>query len=282
MITWTRRRLLRAPLALTLDHAVAQSSFAVLQMKIWNNESKSWKTGAKLGLVAVATVGMLHTSNSQAADPKWDTSAGLGLTLTEGNSETLLAAANIQTKGSYKNYAISLGADATYGEQSSVKNSESYRFYGQYDRRITERFYVYGRGEYFKDAIADIDYRVKLSPGFGWHLIKKDRLTLDVEVGPGYVFQKLGNVSDSFLTLRAGEKLTYKISDNARLWQSAEFVPEVSDFGNYFVSFELGVEADLTTKMALRTVIQDEYTAKPATGRKSNDVKLITSLNYKF
>lgn len=251
-------------------------------MKTWNNNTNTRKTSAKLGLIAAATVGMLQVSNTQAADPKWDTSAGLGLTLTEGNSETLLAAANIQSKGSYRSYAITLGADATYGEQSSVKNSESYRFYGQYDRKISERFYVYGRGEYFKDAIADIDYRVKLSPGFGWHLIKNDRLTLDAEVGPGYVFQKLGNVSDSFLTLRAAERLTYKISDTARLWQSAEFVPEASDFGNYFVSFELGVEADLTSKMALRTVLQDEYTAKPATGRKSNDIKLITSLNYKF
>ena len=240
------------------------------------------KIGSRAGLVAAALVGLLLVSNASAAKPKWDTTAGLGLTLTDGNAETVLAAANIKTKGNYKNYAITLGADATYGEQNSIKNNESYRAYGQYDRKVTERFYVYGRAEYFSDAISDIDYRIKLSPGFGWHVIKKDRLTLDMEVGPGYVFQRLGGTSDSFLTLRAGERLSFNISDTARLWQSAEFVPEVGDFGNYFLSAELGVEADLTPKMALRTVIQDEYTARPAAGRVSNDIKLITSLNYKF
>lgn len=239
------------------------------------------KTALRVGLGVAAVVGMLQ-GEALAQKPKWNTSAGLGLTLTEGNSEAVVAAANVQSKGTWKNYAITLGADASYGEQASVKNVESYRAFGQYDRKISDRFYVYGRGEYYHDAVADIEYRVKLSPGFGWHLIQKDRITLDVELGPGYVFEKLGSVSDSFATLRVGNRFTYKISDRARLWQSAEYVPEVGDFGNYRLSAEVGVEADLTEKMALRTVIQDEYTSTPAAGRKKNDIKLISSVNYKF
>ncbi len=239
------------------------------------------KTALKLGLGMAVIVGMPQT-NALAQKPKWDTTAGLGLNLTQGNSESVAGAANILSKGAWKNYAITLGADANYGEQSSVKSVESFRVYGQYDRKLSESFYVFGRAEYYHDAIADIEYRVKLSPGFGWHLIKNDKVTFDVELGPGYVFQKLGSLSDSYATLRVGDRFTYKLSDRARIWQAAEFVPAVEDFGNYLISAEIGVEADLTKKMSLRTVIQDEYTSTPAAARKKNDIKLITSVNYKF
>jgi putative salt-induced outer membrane protein len=238
----------------------------------------SAQTLAKVAFVA--TLGI--TAAAQAADSKWDTSAGLGLTITEGNSETILGSANVETKGNWNNYAVTLGATATYGEQSSVKNNEIYKVFGQYDRKLSDRFYVFGRADYMHDAVADIEYRVKLSPGFGWHVIKEDRMTFDVELGPGYVFQKLGAVSDGYATLRVGDRFSYKISKSARIWQSAEFIPEVADFGNYIVAAEIGIEAQLTEKMSLRSVLQDDYTAKPAVGRKANDIRLITGVNYKF
>ena len=236
---------------------------------------------AGLGFAVAAVAGLVVTEVS-AADPKWDTSAGIGLTLTEGNSETVSAAANIKSVGKFGNYAVTLGADANYGENSGVKSAESYRGYLQYDRNISERFYVFGRAEYYADSVADIDYRFKLSPGFGWHLIKNDKTTLDIELGPGYVFQKVGGVNNDFASARIGNRFTYKLSDFARIWQSAEFVPEVGDFENYLVTAEIGIEADITKKMTLRTVLQDDYQSRPAAGRKANDIRLISGVNYKF
>jgi putative salt-induced outer membrane protein YdiY len=248
-------------------------------MKIMN--STHWKTALRAVFGTVALVGIIANSDA-ARKPAWDTSAALGFSLTQGNSETTLVNANIGSKGSYKNYAISLGADATFGEQNNVRNAETYRAFVQYDRKLTERFYVYGRVGYFHDGIADIEYRYKLNPGFGWHLINNDKWTLDIEAGPGYVFQEVGGLSDSFLSLRVGEKLTYKISDRARFWQSAEWTPEVSKFDNYFLTLQLGIEADITKKAKLRVVVFDDYNSQPAAGRKANDIKLVTGISYSF
>jgi putative salt-induced outer membrane protein YdiY len=66
------------------------------------------------------------------------------------------------------------------------------------------------------------------------------------------------------------------------MWQSLEFLPQVDDFANYIINAEIGAEATLSTKLALRAVAQDTYDHRPAEGRKQNDVKLITSLVYKF
>jgi hypothetical protein len=66
------------------------------------------------------------------------------------------------------------------------------------------------------------------------------------------------------------------------LWQSAEWVPEASQFSNYFLTIQVGIEADLTKKAKLRVVIYDDYNNQPAAGRKKNDIKLVTGISYSF
>jgi hypothetical protein len=66
------------------------------------------------------------------------------------------------------------------------------------------------------------------------------------------------------------------------LWQSFEYQPKIDEWTEYFLSGELGVEADVTKKMELRLTLQDWYVSNPAPGRESNDLKLIAGVNYKF
>ena len=80
------------------------------------------------------------------------------------------------------------------------------------------------------DGIADVEYGVTLSAGAGYYFVKTTNTVLSGEVGPGYVFEKLGSNERSYATLRVGEKFTQELSSHARLWQSAEFLPQVDDF----------------------------------------------------
>jgi putative salt-induced outer membrane protein YdiY len=96
----------------------------------------NWKTALRAVFGTVALIGFVSNSDG-ARKPAWDTSAAVGFSLTQGNSDTTLLNANIGSKGTYKNYAITLGADATFGEQNDVRNAETYRAFGQYDRKIT-------------------------------------------------------------------------------------------------------------------------------------------------
>jgi putative salt-induced outer membrane protein len=220
--------------------------------------------------------------------PAWETSAFAGLTLTRGNSETLLGSANIVTAKKWDHNELGLGADGTYGETklpgatNSVKNAESIHGFGQYNRLFNERLYALGRVDALHDAIADVEYRVTLSVGAGYYFLKTTNTVLSGEVGPGYVFEKLGSDEHSYATLRLGEKFTQKLSSHARLWQSAEFLPQIDDFDNYLVNAEIGVEADITAHLSLSTFLQDTYKNHPAPGRKQNDLKLVAGVKYKF
>ena len=215
-------------------------------------------------------------------EPSWEKSAGLGLTLTRGNSDTLLFTANIQATKKQKDNEWNLGADATYGENEDVKNAESLRAYGQYNRLFTERFFGYARLEGFHDDVADVDYRITVGPGAGYYFVKEKDITLRGEVGPSFVHEKQGGTSDSYITLRLAERFDWKINERAKIWQGVEVLPQVDDWDNFIVNAEIGLETGVTTSLSLRTYLQDTYDNEPAPGREKNDLKFVTAIAYKF
>lgn len=214
--------------------------------------------------------------------PAWETSASLGLTLTRGNSETLLFTANILSEKKWDQNEVRLGADATYGEDSEVKNAEAFHGFGQYNRLFTERLFGYIRADALHDAVADVEYRVTLSPGVGYYFIKNERTTLSGEVGPGYVFEKQGDENNEYATLRLAERFEHKLNDRVKVWQSLEFLPQVDDFSNYILNAEAGIDTALTKKLSLRVFAVNTYDNEPAEGREKNDLKLVTAVGYKF
>lgn len=214
--------------------------------------------------------------------PAWESAATLGFSLTKGNSDTLLLTGIVKTqkKGPQDEWAF--GADGAYGENNSVQNNDNVHGFGQYNRLFSERWFGYVRADALYDGIADVDYRVSLSPGIGYYIIKEKATTLAAEVGPGVVFEKLGGEEDTYATLRLAERFEHKFNDQARLWQRAEYLPELSDFGHYLFNFEVGVGASLTKKLELTVMFVDNYASQPAAGRKHNDMKLVSGITYKF
>jgi putative salt-induced outer membrane protein YdiY len=214
--------------------------------------------------------------------PKWDLSLGLGLTLTEGNTDSLLFSLIGRGDKKWDVHELHLGADLTYGETEDVKNSETARAFGQYNRLFTERWYGYARAEALHDDIADVDYRFTIGPGVGYYIIKQAQTSLSVEGGPAFVYEKQGGNSTGYFTLRIAERFEHKFNERARIWQTLEFLPQVDELDNYIINAEVGVESALTQSWALSVILQDTYDNQPAEGRQENDLKLISAVKWKY
>ncbi len=76
----------------------------------------------------------------------WESSAALGLTLTEGNSRTLQINGQVQSMKKWDQNELNLGASGTYGKDRGEKSAESLRGYAQYNRLFSERVFGYLRG----------------------------------------------------------------------------------------------------------------------------------------
>jgi putative salt-induced outer membrane protein YdiY len=212
----------------------------------------------------------------------WENTLSFGLTLTRGNSDTMLMDSALKSHRNDLTNEVTLSLEGTYGENHSTKNNESLRGIGQYNHLFSERFYAYGRGDGFHDDIADLTYRFTLSPGIGYYFIKKKGTQLAVEAGPSCVLEKLDGSRQNYAAARVAERFEHKFDGKARLWENVEFLPQFDKGDNFLLNAEVGVETPLTKRISLSVVAQDNYINLPAPGRERNDLKLISGLIYKF
>lgn len=221
-------------------------------------------------------------TNAPPPVPKWDASVSLGLTLTEGNSDTLLFTLSGRADKKWDQYELHLGTDMAYGESDDVKNNELFRAFAQFNYLFTDRWYAYIRAEGLHDSIADIEYRFTVGPGVGYYIIKTASTSLSVEGGPGIVFEKQGHDDHIYFTARLAEMFEHKFNDRVRVWEMVEFLPQIDNWENFIVNSEVGVESALSKAWALKVVLQDTYDNEPAPGRERNDIKLIAGVAWKY
>jgi len=246
-------------------------------------------TASLLALAGGLTSTQAQDATKPEEAPKWKQSAGLGFTLTQGNSETVLFTASYAGAKKWRNNEVLLGLNAGYGEDDGTKNNEYINGFGQYNWLFGKdnRWYGFGRIGALYDGIADIDYRVGIAGGIGYYFLKEGvndnkKFNLSTEVGPGFVVEQVGGIQDEYATIYLAEKFSWKISEKSRLWQTLDFTPQISDLENNVTNFELGIASKITDNLELRAVLTDTYRSHPAAGRKHNDLKFVTGIAYSF
>jgi putative salt-induced outer membrane protein YdiY len=110
------------------------------------------------------------------------------------------------------------------------------------------------------------------------YVIREDDLKLSIEGGPAYIFEEIGGESDNYLAPRIANRLDWKISDTAKLFQTAEYLFDISDSDAYLVNAELGIETTVTELVSLVVSIKDAYNNAPADGKERNDIAIISGL----
>jgi len=221
--------------------------------------------------------------DATAPNKGWKTTAALAAGISRGNSDTANVAVTLNSERKWDKNEIFAGAGLFYGETNDETTTASANGFLQYNRFFSERFYGFGRAEALHDDIADIAYRVTISVGAGYYLIKSEKVQLSVEAGPGYVFEQFHHQDvDNYATIRFGERFAWQISKTARLWQSVDYAPRIDEWSDYLLTAELGVGAKITEALELRVVATNSYRSEPAPDREENDFRLTAGVGYTF
>ena len=251
---------------------------------------------AAAGLAVSVQAAEITTGEAAAKKDGFTTALNAGLTLTDGNSETLAANASLVTEGEKKGLgSLRAGVEGNYGESTAARTTtaadgtttstdenektvENAKLFANVKKTLSPRTFASLDGSALYDDIALVDYRAMLGPGLGAYLVKNDKRKLSLEAGPSYVWEKVDGISDDYLALRFAERYTCQATKTAKLVQAIEYVPEASDFDNYLLTAEIGVEASMNEHLTLRVVVQDKYDSTPAADAEYNDVSLIAGL----
>jgi len=231
---------------------------------------------------------ILAQEAAAVADPAWKTSIHAGLTLTDGNSDTLNVNAGIEAqRGEAPNFAR-VGATGHYGETEGETTTEKAEGFANYKRLLDEAWYAYADASILHDEPGGVDYRLVAGPGLGRFLMRSEAETLWVEAGVSYVREELksdeslggGSLTDDFAAVRLAQRYELAVSGTAKVWQALEYLPRIGDWDEYFLRAEAGLETTVTGNLSLRVAVDSRYDSDPAPGREKNDLTVTASLVF--
>ena len=217
----------------------------------------------------------------------WSGSADAGLSATRGNSDTLVISLGTQAARATQRDKLSLYAASLIARNSttgvSITTAEAIRGGARYDRDISKRLFGFGLTDLEHDKFQQLDLRLVLGGGLGYHARKTERTRLDLFAGGSFNREKFSTgLTRNSAEALFGEELSYKMSERTSLSQRAVLFPNLSDFGKYRFAFDLTGVTKLTRQLGLQATISDRYQSNPLPGVKKNDLLLTTGIRLTF
>ena len=219
-----------------------------------------------------------------APTPGWHGGAGLGLAITSGNSDTqnysldFLVAYDPHKRNLVKIDGFYLRAKS---EGSDTANKAAL---GVRDEYGFGRSFVYAEGRYQRDRFKLLDYLITPIVGAGLKLVDRPRVKAAVDAGVGIAFEKLeARDATTDGALRAGESMSWKVSETATFSHLGNAIWKMDDFGDAFYHLDTGLAASVSQRLELRLAGIVDVKSKPAEpSLKKTDKAVLATIAFKF
>ncbi|WP_298092773.1 YdiY family protein [uncultured Sphingomonas sp.] len=210
----------------------------------------------------------------------WRGRAELGGYATTGNTDNLgmTAIVDLTREGLQWRHKVYLQAD--YQEASNVTNREHYLARYEPNYKLNADIYVYGSALYESDKFLGYFNRYSASAGAGYSVIRGRRVTLDLELGPGFRHTEFtDNRIESNLAARGNVNFGWKLTNAISLNQTTSaYLQEL----NSTVSSVTGLNARLLGPLSAQMSYTVQYESQPPVGRRTTDTTTRASLVYSF
>lgn len=238
------------------------------------------------GLFAPSSVMAQAPCSCPPPDPGvWIGTAGAGLSMTQGNTDTINFNLSFDVTRDPKTRNIMKWTGLYLrGEQESelVSDRLSLGFRDEY--KLSSRAYVFGQINYLRDTFKLIDYLVAPTGGLGYRFVETPSTTFSVDGGVGAVWEKNPGIDvTTDVAATAGEKLEHKITATSTFRHAATALWKADDFADGLYTISVGLGARLSGQLLLSVDLLDTFQNKPPTPTTGkNDVALVTSIAATF
>jgi putative salt-induced outer membrane protein len=252
------------------------------------------KKSALVFLVLLAALGSTCLAQDPAPDatpdpaqpePVWSGSAGGGLSITGGNTDTtnINLSFDIVRDPKLRNILKFYGLYLR-GEQSEEVIADRLRLGIRNEFTLNDRTFVFGEFSYLRDPFKEIDYLINPVGGLGFKLYNTDKVSLDVNGGAGVVWEKNPGLNrDTSGTLNAGQSFVYKFSDSAEFTQVWTGMWKMNNFSDVLYHFGVGLSSSIIKSLELKVeFLLDHKNVTPSPDVKKMDTAFLTSVLYRF
>ena len=217
----------------------------------------------------------------------WSGAVDLGFSLTSGNSKNFNFALGGNAVRETKRDKISVYVASVYARSEvagvTSTTANAIRGGGRYELFLNDRWNVFGFGDLEHDRFQELDLRLVLGGGVGYYFIKNDRTEFQLFGG--------GNLNKEYFTddirrtsgeITIGQGLSSKLSDRFSLLERFAVFPNLSEGGEYRLTFDSSAVTALSKWLAWQLTFSDRYLSNPVPGADSNDILFTTGLRLSF
>lgn len=217
--------------------------------------------------------------------PVWTGSLGAGLSTSRGNSENeSLSVSFAARRDAGKRHILTLDGLYLRAKSDGTLSVDKAAAGVRNDVRLRDRLTAFGDLRYLRDRFKELDSSLNPTVGLAWAAVQDERLSWSLDAGVGYLEERFrnGNKSSSG-TIRFGEFLTWKLSENASVSHLATATVKTDDSDDYLIHAELALATTLTKRSELKIALIDDYRNLPARGGLAkNDLSTIAAVVLKF
>ena len=234
-----------------------------------------------------APVSLLLEEGEEAEGPKWTGTVNFGLTFTDGNTETLNAAAGFDAKRRAEKDRWTAKAFWNYAEQEINKKSEiTQRNLGgslKYDYFATEKLYYLGVAGAESDEFANLDLRYNAGAGAGYQFREDDKMNLSGEAGLNYFAEEYESGTDAdYIAARVAYDYENHLRETVVVAQTAEIFQGLEDIEDFYSKLDTRCRVTLTESMFAQLQWVMDYDNSPAPYAYRMDHRVILSLGWSF
>lgn len=217
----------------------------------------------------------------------WTGSGNVSLALARGNSNTTTFGAGVTAVRATLRDKTSLYINTLYATNANSTPTTSANADGgglSYQHNLNPKVFAYGSGDFYADALQDLDLRSIIGGGFGWHVSKTPKQTFDVAGGIVWTHENYSatefatSTVNSFPALQLSEQYTRKIGASSNFTEQFAIYPDLSNLGQYQFTIGSTFGTKVGKMLTWVTTFADNYTSFPPAGTLDNDVVLTTGL----
>ena len=238
---------------------------------------------ALIGLPAVA-IAQATPPATPPPPPGWIGSAGAGLSLTDGNTDTRTVNAAYEVKrDTGAPFVFSSSGLLVWGKAQGELTTDRLAIEGRIERKLNARTSLFGQTQYLRDSFKSIDYLVSPTVGLKRILLKTVRTELAVDGAVGIVWeQNPGLELQTDGAVVGSQQLAHKLTATTDFREKVSALWKMDDFGDALYTFTTGMAATVTTATQIKVEFLDSYKTKPPVDVQKNDIALLVSFVYKF
>ena len=246
---------------------------------------------AGLGL---AVLGAAQDATAQLTikeDNQWRFALGAGASLASGNSDSRSVNVTADAVKATEYDKWTLYGRLLYGEDDNQTTSDQVSAGARYDWNLSPQWFHFGNLDGLRDRPANLEHRLSVNSGLGYHVFKRDQDFWDLFGGIGYSQDDLvqqTEVSDQQRSnygraeLLIGQQSQHRISETATFKQRLSFFPSLEDGDSYRGVFDATLSVAINRRFDLTASLNYRYNSQPGTNLDKVDVLFVTGFTVKM